>query len=141
MLIVDANIVLRYLLLDNVELAEKASQIIENNKVFIPFEVAAEIVYVLEKVYEVERTEISRSIKELLASDNIHTYDSDVLNKALDIFSSKKIDFVDTLLCSYSLVRGDEVKTFDKKINKYIQKEKKVSGQKNEKKCFKRKYS
>ena len=35
MLIVDANIVLRYLLLDNEELAEKASQIIENNKVFI----------------------------------------------------------------------------------------------------------
>jgi predicted nucleic-acid-binding protein len=123
MLIVDANIVLRYLLLDNAELAEKASQIIENNNVFIPFEVAAEIVYVLEKVYNVGRTEISRSIKELLASDNIHTYDSDVLNKALDIFSSKKIDFVDTLLCGYSLVRGDEVKTFDKKINKYIQKE------------------
>jgi len=129
MIIVDANIVLRYLLLDNVELAEKASQIIENNNVFIPFEVAAEIVYVLEKVYEVERTEISRSIKELLASDNIHTYDSDVLNKALDILSSRKIDFVDTLLCGYSLVRGDEVKTFDKKINKYIQREK----EKNEK--------
>jgi predicted nucleic-acid-binding protein len=127
MIIVDANIVLRYLLLDNVELAEKASQIIENNNVFIPFEVAAEIVYVLEKVYEVERTEISRSIKELLASDNIHTYDSDVLNKALDIFSSRKIDFVDTLLCGYSLVRGDEVKTFDKKVNKYIQREKEKS--------------
>jgi len=127
MLIVDANIVLRYLLFDNVELAEKASEIIENNKVFIPFEVAAEIVYVLEKVYKVERPEISRSIKELLGSDNIQTYDSDVLNKALDIFSSKKIDFVDTLLCGYSLVRGEEVKTFDKKINKYIQKEKEKS--------------
>lgn len=50
MLIVDANIILRYLLFDNIELAEKASEIIENNKVFIPFEVAAEIVYVLDKV-------------------------------------------------------------------------------------------
>jgi len=39
MLIVDANIVLRYLLLDNVELAEKASEIIENNNIFLPFEV------------------------------------------------------------------------------------------------------
>ena len=79
MLIVDANIVLRYLLLDN-------------------------------------------------KGDNIHTYDSDILNKALEIFSSKKIDFVDTLLCGYSLVRGDEVKTFDNQINKFISKEKEKSG-------------
>ena len=124
MLIVDANIVLRYLLLDNVELAEKASEIIENNNIFLPFEVAAEVVYVLEKVYKIERAEICRSIQELLKGDNIHTYDSDILNKALEIFSSEKIDFVDTLLCGYSLVRGDEVKTFDNKINKYISKEK-----------------
>lgn len=125
MLIVDANIVIRYLLLDNVELAEKASEIIENNNIFLPFEVVAEVVYVLEKVYQIERAEICRSIKELLEDDNIHTYDSDILNKALEIFSSKKIDFVDTLLCGYSLVRGDQVKTFDNKINKYISKEKK----------------
>jgi predicted nucleic-acid-binding protein len=127
MLIVDANIVLRYLLMDNVELSEKAGQIIENNNIFLPFEVAAEVVYVLEKVYQIERAEIRRSINELLKGDNIHTYDSDILDKALEIFSSKKIDFVDTLLCGYSLVRGDEVKTFDNKINKYISREKKRS--------------
>jgi predicted nucleic-acid-binding protein len=124
MLIVDANIVLRYLLLDNEELAEKASEIIENNNIFLPFEVIAEVVYVLEKVYRIERAEICRSIKELLKDENIHTYDSDILNKALEIFNSKKIDFVDTLLCGYSLVRGDEVKTFDNKVNKYISREK-----------------
>jgi hypothetical protein len=39
-----------------------------------------------------------------------------------------KIDFVDTLLCGYSLLRGDEVKTFDNKINKYLKKEKEKSG-------------
>jgi len=124
MLIVDANIVLRYLLFDNVELAEKASEIIENNNIFLPFEVVAEVVYVLEKLYQIERAEICRSLKELLKGDNIRTYDSNILNKALEIFSSKKIDFVDTLLCGYSLIRGDEVKTFDNRINKYIAKEK-----------------
>ena len=75
MLIVDANIVLRYLLIDNVEMAEKAAEIIENNNVFLPFEVVAEVVYVLEKVYQIERTEICRSIKELFVDGNIHTYD------------------------------------------------------------------
>lgn len=127
MLIVDANIILRYLLLDDIEQAEKAAEIIENNNIFIPFEVATEIVYVLEKVYETERAEISHSIKELLQADSVHTYNSEILNKALEIFASEKIDFVDAMLCSYSLVRGDEVKTFDKKINKYLEKEKKKS--------------
>lgn len=124
MLIVDANIILRYLLLDNEELAKKAAEIIENNKIFLPFEVIAEVVYVLEKVYKIERAEISRSLKELLKGENIHTYDSDILNKALEIFGSRKMDFVDTLLCGYSLVRDDEVITFDKKINSYILREK-----------------
>lgn len=126
MLIVDANIILRYLLFDNLETAKKAAEIIENNKIFLPFEVIAEVVYVLEKVYKIERAEISRSLKELFNGENIHTYDSNVLNKALNIFSSRKIDFVDTLLCGYSLVRDDEVITFDKKINSYILKEKKA---------------
>lgn len=124
MLIVDANIILRYLLFDNVEMAKKAAKIIENNTIFLPFEVVAEIVYVLEKVYRIERNEISRSLKKLLKSENIHTYDSDILNKALEIFRTKKIDFVDTLLCGYSLIKDDEVITFDKKINDYILKEK-----------------
>ncbi|HLP44495.1 MAG TPA: PIN domain-containing protein [Candidatus Deferrimicrobium sp.] len=126
MLIVDANIILRYLLFDNIETAKKAAEIIENNKIFLPFEVIAEVVYVLEKVYKIERAEISHSLKELFNGENIHTYDSNVLNKALNIFSSRKIDFVDTLLCGYSLVRDDEVITFDKKINSYILKEKKA---------------
>lgn len=58
MKIVDANIILRYLLNDTEELAEKAADIIENNKVLVPNEVIAEIVYVLEKVYKVKNDEI-----------------------------------------------------------------------------------
>jgi predicted nucleic-acid-binding protein len=50
MKIVDANFVLRYLLQDNEKLSNKAKDIIENNEIFIPTEVVAEIVYVLEKV-------------------------------------------------------------------------------------------
>ena len=46
MKIVDANIVLRYLLNDAEDLSEKAIELLENNDVFIPNEVIAEIVYV-----------------------------------------------------------------------------------------------
>lgn len=50
MVIVDTNIILRYLLQDNEELSKKAIEIIDNNKIFIPTEVIVEASYVLKKV-------------------------------------------------------------------------------------------
>lgn len=49
MSIVDANIVLRYLLDDHAELSEKAAAILERQTVTLPIEVACEVVYVLQK--------------------------------------------------------------------------------------------
>jgi len=62
MKIADANIVLRYLLNDIEDQSEKAAELLENNEVFIPNEVIAEIVYVLEKVYRLENAEISSAL-------------------------------------------------------------------------------
>lgn len=50
MAIVDANVVLRYLLWDNEELAALSQGIIEKELIEISIEVVAEIVYVLEGV-------------------------------------------------------------------------------------------
>ena len=49
---VDANVILRYLLEDDLSLAEKAAIILEREKVHVPFEVVAEVVYVMEGVYK-----------------------------------------------------------------------------------------
>ncbi len=62
MKIVDANVVLRYLLNDTEPLAEKATEILENNEVFVPTEVIAEIVYVLEGIYQVKRETIASTL-------------------------------------------------------------------------------
>ncbi len=118
--LVDANIVLRYILWDNDELAEKAEAIIEHRDIEIPFEVIAEIVYVLEGVYSVNRSEIFDGIINLIDYPNISTKDPDVLNEAFRIFSSSNLDFVDSILIGYNKVRGISVHSFDKKLNKLI---------------------
>ena len=41
---VDANVILRYLLDDDPQLAEKAAKILEQGQVHVPFEVMAEVV-------------------------------------------------------------------------------------------------
>lgn len=122
MKIADANIVLRYLLNDTEELAKKATEILENNEVYIPNEIIAEIVYVLEKVYKVKNDEISNTLKDLFQYGNLKVIDLDVVEEALDIYGKKKFDFVDTLLYAYHKIKGYEIYTFDKKLNKLLEK-------------------
>ncbi len=120
MKIVDANIVLRYLLNDNEVLSEKATTIIEDNEVLLPYEVIAEIVYVLEKVYSVKNNEICDTLLKLFRYGNIFVYDIEIIEEAFLLFSRGHIDFVDTLLYAYNKVKGYEVYTFDKKLKKLL---------------------
>ena len=54
MSVVDANVVLRYLLDDHTELSQKAADMLGQQNVTLPLEVACEVVYVLQKVYAVD---------------------------------------------------------------------------------------
>ena len=71
MIIVDTNIILRYLLQDSEELSKKAIEIIDNNEIFIPTEVIIEASYVLKKVYNVEKDKIYEAIKLLVDMEDM----------------------------------------------------------------------
>ena len=120
MTIVDANIVLRYLLSDVDGLFVRSREIIENEEIYLPFEVIAEIVYVLEKVYKVDRKEIADSLIGILKYPNIKTMDFEVVAVALNCYDESRIDFVDSLLFGYRKVRGYTIRSFDKKLNKIL---------------------
>lgn len=121
MKIVDANIVLRYLLNDVKDLADKAALIIENDDVLIPVEIIAEIVYVLEKVYKVDRNDIFFSLNGLTNYENICMNEQDVVCSALKYYASLNLDFVDCLLLSYHSIKKFEVDTFDEKLRKNLE--------------------
>jgi predicted nucleic-acid-binding protein len=118
--IVDANIILRYLLNDVEELATRASGILENTFVYIPNEVLVEVVYVLEKVYKVERSAINNALNELTSYDNIEVIDKNLITTALNLYKSRKFDIVDTILFAYHKVSKHTVYTFDEKLEKCI---------------------
>jgi predicted nucleic-acid-binding protein len=118
--IVDANLILRYLLQDAIQFIDQARDKIENYHIFIPNEVIAEVVYVLEKVYKVDRPLIYDSLRNLLAYSNVTTHDNSILVEALKVYSEIKIDFVDSLLFAYSKIGGHSVFTFDKKLNQML---------------------
>ncbi len=104
---------------DNVEMADIAEDILTNQIVFISHEVLAEVIYVLMGVYSISKNEISDMLVELISFENIHTLDDDLTRISLKIFKEKNIDFIDCLLCAYSV--NDTIKTFDKKLLKCIE--------------------
>jgi predicted nucleic-acid-binding protein len=122
MSLVDANVVLRYLLDDHAELSPKAAEILECHSVTLPVEVACEVVYVLQKVYAVERKEIQLQLGGLLNEGWVSMDKPAVFLKALECYGDSTLDFVDTLLWAYQLLEQQEVFTFDGKLLKQLQK-------------------
>jgi len=117
MILLDANYILRYLIRDNEEMYLIAEKTILENACMLLNEVVAEVVYVLQKVYKVPKTELVETFTAFISQGNIsmNSKKSDVI-QALRYYEEKNIDFVDGYLCA--LKDEFEVKTFDKKLLK-----------------------
>ena len=77
MVMFDANMILRYLLNDNEQMADKAEQYLDAGNVWVTIEVIAEVIYVLKGVYSLERDKITETIKDFL--DLVCCQEHDVL--------------------------------------------------------------
>jgi predicted nucleic-acid-binding protein len=113
----DANIVLRYLLEDDQALSLKAATLIEHQNIHVPFEVLAEIVYVMQGVYKISRQTLAEVLTQFILLPTVSTNSIPVAVEALRLYAEKGLDFVDSLLCSYARIDGVHVETFDKKLN------------------------
>jgi len=123
MVMIDANVILRYLLRDNEQLYRKAENLF--NEVFsgrkralIIQPIVAEVVYVLQKLYKVSREEIAQVLTNFLKMKGIKVQDKDIMLESLKIFRDKNLDFVDCLLCAYS--KEYEVVSFDGGVSRCI---------------------
>lgn len=116
MILVDTNIIMRHLLNDDKEQSLKLLELIENDEILILNEVMLECVYVLNKVYKLNRTEIYLLLSQLLNTKNINSNINILLN-SLKIYQSTSLDFVDCILISYNKLLKYKVASFDKKLN------------------------
>lgn len=124
MALIDANVILRYLLDDHEDLSPKAAQILESSEAVLLPEVACEVVYVLQKVYKVSRPQIQEHLSALVISQLVHVAQTDVLLQALQCYAETALDFVDALLWAHHAVAREEVLTFDKGLSKHLAKAK-----------------
>jgi len=119
-IIVDTNIILRYLLNDDEKLSSEAINILENNEIFIPTEIIVEVCYVLKKVYNIEKEKIFEVIKSLISMENINFENEKTIELAFKTYSENNLDIVDCLIYAYCKNENYDVKTFDKKLNSLL---------------------
>lgn len=122
MTLVDANIVLRWLLGDHKELSRKAEIIVEGSEeknLVIADMILAEIVYVLRgKGYDREQTTVSLG---LTARTPAFAYESpELMLDSLTLYSQTNLDFADCYLLARAQRQKISVQTFDKQLVKKL---------------------
>jgi predicted nucleic-acid-binding protein len=117
--ILDTNAILRFILQDNQEQATFVEERMLQNKFLIPIEVIAEMVYVLNKVYKIDRESIRQLVCDILYVRNAVIPNMKIIESALQIFAMENLDFIDCILISYAQIEGYQIISFDKKLNKY----------------------
>ena len=120
MLLLDTNALLRYVLQDNPEMADVVEEQMSNEVCSVPIEVVAEVVYVLQKTYKVDRKIIAQTVVDLTEMQHVRFFQDRVVCHALGVYASTTFDFVDCLLIGYSKEKQYTVFTFDKKLQKHL---------------------
>lgn len=118
MVMIDANIALRYLLNDNEEMSAEAERIINEEAPIITPEVIAEVIYVLQGVYDLKRSTIASTLLEFL--ELLTVQEKQVVFYAIETFGEYNLDFVDCILDGYYKIKKIPIATFDKKLLKLL---------------------
>ena len=120
--LIDTNVVLRYLLGDHPEFSPKAEAFMLDvsngvKKAEILDVVIVECIYVMEKYYEIPKTEIVKKLSGILNFSGIVNSDRSEILQALLKYENSNIDIVDCIIAApYTPEKG--VNSFDKDMKK-----------------------
>ncbi len=124
MRLVDANIILRFLTNDDPEKAAHCEILLQkiehgDEDVFLPDLILADIIWTLEKFYQVEKTKIQNMLTQLLALKGLHCSNKGSALSALNIYSSKNIDWTDAFIAAQMITAGqEEIYSYDQDFDK-----------------------
>jgi len=110
------NVVLRFLLGDVADQTKKATKLIENNTVYVTDVIVIEVIYVLEKVYELPRKDICELVTDFLNFSNV-VHNPRFLLKTISLYENyPALSVVDCYACEEAKDYGNELVTLDKKL-------------------------
>jgi predicted nucleic-acid-binding protein len=122
---IDTNILIRFLIGDDEQQAKKVYNIFkkvesEKNELFVPLLVILELIWVLESVYEIPRTEILDSIRDLILMPILKFEHQSALQQFTHTAQGNRHDLSDLLIAYSAKAQGCEsVVTFDKEASQF----------------------
>ena len=125
--LIDANVLLRYLLKDDETLFKKAYELLERVKdgkefIIIPESVLAECVYVLLRIYKVDRQIVTEKLKLLFLYKGVVNPDKEDLIDSINLFGKTNRSIVDCILCAKSANNKMPIFTFDDELKSICRK-------------------
>ena len=121
--IVDTNILLRFLVKDKSLLQVEAVKILtraETGKYVILLNelIIAECIWVMISHYHLDKKLVIEQVKSLIIKDEFEVRDKDIISHALDTFSKTNLSWVDCYLLNQSKILGMKLVTFDDKLDR-----------------------
>jgi predicted nucleic acid-binding protein len=116
---IDANVLLRLITNDPLDLAERASELAkraEQGEITLRVSpmIVAEIVWVLNSFYRYSRSQVADVLVPLLTSEGILLEESEQVIAALEQMASANVDFMDAYLAAVARREGEAVVSFDR---------------------------
>ena len=118
---VDTNLFIRYLTNDDKAKAERVDDLLNQAaqkkvKLVTAEIVLAEVVWVLESYYRIEKKQIAEMLEAILSTPGLEVMNGKTVERAIQYYSSQNIDFVDAYIVALMEKQGiTGIYSFDKK--------------------------
>jgi len=116
----DANVLIRHLTGDPPAQARRATAFLAAaDELLVPDLIVAEVVFVLESFYEVERKRVAELVRAVIGFPAIVVVDAPLLLRALEVYEVDRIDFAEAYLVASAEATGVEtIASFDRSIDR-----------------------
>jgi len=124
--VIDTNLLVRYLTEDDPSKANDVKRLLLKAaqgeiKLLVPSVVIAELVWVLQSYYKLDRKEIVPLLNAILHTHGVEVSDKPVVSNAISLFMAGTVDFIDAWIVAFAKAADvRSVYTFDRKHFKGI---------------------
>jgi predicted nucleic acid-binding protein len=117
---VDTNVLIRHLTGEPPAQARRATAFLERaDELLLADLVAAEVIYVLESFYELERARVAELLRSIIAYPAVVVVDAPMLLRALEVYEVDRLDFAEAYLVASAEATGvGTIASFDRTIDR-----------------------
>lgn len=117
MIAIDTNVLVRFIVADHPEQAERAVALMRDNRIYIGLSVLLETEWVLRSAYGAAPDEVASAFLGVAGLPNVTVESPDLLMEAVTAHR-KGMDFADSLHVAGAAEAGDQFATFDEALRK-----------------------